>query len=83
MITASSLSALVDEVLQEDPIDWGSLAVDEESSKNLIVLSMLELYEGMCKDNATDAELALLAMATKLALENFCLHLQLLQGQHR
>jgi len=74
---ANALSVLVDDVLTEDPIDWGLLSISEEEAKNTIVYSMVEHYSALrdrCGDSRDDVDLSLLAMATKLALENFALH---------
>lgn len=73
-----TISKLLDEMTAEDSIDMGQLSISEEESKNLIISSMIEHYSNLrdiC-NNRDDVEISLLAMATKLALENFILHSQ-------
>jgi hypothetical protein len=74
-------SELVDEILKEDPIDWGFLTVDEDNSKYLILCSMIQQYETIVKEyQGKGRDAMLVAIMTKLALENFCLHLQVQGG---
>lgn len=74
MNIVEAVSVLVDDILAEDPIDWGLLPVDENAAKKMIVLSMVEQWENMKRfDNP---EVLLLATAAKLALENFALHME-------
>ena len=70
-----AVSELVDIILEADPIEWGLLPVDEADAKNLIILSMIEHWETI--KTQENPEISMLAIASKLALENFALHLEL------
>lgn len=60
-------------VESEDPIDWGMLEISEDSAYNLIASGMLEQH---LATDPKDREVMLLAVATKLLVENFVLHLK-------
>lgn len=62
------------EVEAGDPIDWKELAIQKEAAYRLIAAGMLEYYQD-CPP--TERELMLLAVATKLSVENFVLNLRL------
>lgn len=70
MISVDQLVELAKEVESEDPIDWGMLAVDEDSAYRLIASQVIELY------NSND-QITMLASITKLIVENFVLNLKL------
>lgn len=72
MISVDALVALAKEVENEDPIDWGMLAIDENTAYNIIASQVLELYN-------TNDQLTMLASITKLIVENFVLNLKLMQ----
>ena len=64
------LVELAKEVESEDPIDWGMLAVDEDTAYRLIASQVIEIYN-------TNDQLTMLASITKLIVENFVLNLKL------
>ena len=70
-ITVDQLVELAMEVESEDPIDWGLLAINEEEAYRLIAMSILEH-----KDIDQNV---LLAIITKLTVENMVLNLKLLK----
>ena len=70
MISVDQLVELAKEVETEDPIDWGMLAVDEDSAYRLIASQVIELYN-------TNDQITMLASITKLIVENFVLNLKL------
>ena len=70
MISVDQLVELAKEVEMEDPIDWGMLAVDEDSAYRLIASQVIELYN-------TNDQITMLASITKLIVENFVLNLKL------
>jgi hypothetical protein len=72
MISVDTLVALAKEVENEDPIDWGMLAIDENTAYNIIASQVLELYN-------TNDQLTMLASITKLIVENFVLNMKLMQ----
>ena len=73
-MTVENLAELAQEVELTDPIEWGMLSVDEETSYRLMASSVLELFDSIEKDQ----QLAIaLASITKLLVENFVLNLKL------
>lgn len=66
---------LVDEILAEDPIDFGYLTIDEEHAKGLVISSMIEHFIKM--EELENPVVSMLAACSKLALENFVLNLRL------
>ena len=70
MISVDTLVALAKEVESEDPIDWGMLAIDEDTAYRIIASQVLEIYN-------TNDQLTMLASITKLIVENFVLNLKL------
>ena len=70
-ITVEQLVELAMEVESVDPIDWGMLSISEEESYRLIAMSILE--------NKDIDKNVLLAIITKLTVENMVLNLKLLQ----
>ncbi len=74
--------SLVDEVLEEDPIDFSNLPpnVDVEEAKEIVYLNMLEHYAGIKaipEEHLRDV--AILSILIKLALENYVLYIEKLQ----
>jgi len=76
-LTPELIAEIAQEVESGDPIDWGMLAVDEQTAYNLMATSMLEHYNSL---DAENRDLMLLATATKLVVENMVLNLKL---QHK
>lgn len=70
MISVDQLVELAKEVESEDPIDWGMLAIDEDTAYRVIASQVVELY------NSND-QITMLASITKLIVENFVLNLKL------
>jgi hypothetical protein len=70
MISIESLIELAKEVESQDPIDWGMLAVDEDTAYRVIASQVMEMYN-------TNDQLTMLASITKLIVENFVLNLKL------
>ena len=68
------INEIVDDILQEDPIDVTGLPVELEPAKLMCVSQILEMAQQL--DDASHRELMLLATASKLALENFVLHIK-------
>ena len=75
-LTPELIAEMAQEVESGDPIDWGMLAVDEQTAYNLMATSMLEHYNSLDVENC---DLMLLATATKLVVENMVLNLKLQQ----
>lgn len=63
------------EVETEDPIDWGMLAIDEDSAYRLIALNVVESFKD--KYDQPDFRDVLTATIVKLVVENFTLNLKL------
>jgi hypothetical protein len=79
-ITVESLVSVVNDIESEDPIDWGMLAVDENSAIELLANSILDQYNTTWSQMpADDKDLIMLATITKLVAENFTLNLKLRQ----
>lgn len=79
-ITVSDITDLVNEIESEDPINWGMLAVDEETAVNLLANSILDQYNTVWADMPEqERTLIMLATITKLVAENFTLNLKLRQ----
>ena len=78
-----AVSDLMEDTLAEDPVDLGMLPIDEENAKQLIITSMCEHWDTMVGNSSTQDELAVTALTimSKLAYENFVLHLQLQKMQ--
>jgi hypothetical protein len=72
MIDVETLVSIAKEVENEDPIDWGMLAIDEENAYRLVATHVLEIYN-------TNDQLTMLASITKLIVENFVLNIKLQQ----
>lgn len=76
-LTPELIAEMAQEVESGDPIDWGMLAVDEQTAYNLMATSMLEHYNSLDEESR---DLMLLATTTKLVVENMVLNLKL---QHK
>lgn len=74
MYTLDLIVELAKEVETGDPIDWADLKLQQDAAFKLIAASMLEYYQD-CPES--ERELMLLAVATKLSVENFVLNLRL------
>lgn len=80
-ITPEQLATLMLEVERDDPIDFADLPFDDQQLRGLIANHLCEMAGAMENFNEEDKNLALLAVAAKLVLENLVLHVQLLR-QH-
>ena len=80
-ITPEQLAALMQEVERDDPIDFADLPFDDQQLRGLIANHLCEMAGAMENFTEEDKNLALLAVAAKLVLENLVLHVQLLR-QH-
>lgn len=80
-ITPQQLAILMQEVELSDPIDFADLPFDEPELRGLIANHLCEMAAVMENFNEEDRNLALLAVAAKLVLENLVLHVRLLR-QH-
>ncbi len=80
-ITPEQLAILMQEVELADPIDFADLPFDEPELRGLIANHLCEMAAAMDNFSEEDRNLALLAVAAKLVLENLVLHVQLLR-QH-
>jgi hypothetical protein len=67
---------LAQEVEASDPIFWDHLAIDEDAAYRLIATSVLEKFQNSYSE--TD-HITILAVITKLMVENMVLNLKLLQ----
>lgn len=76
ILTADIVAEHAKEVESEDPIDFGMLSIDEDAIFKLMADGLLEHYETV---DPEDRDLMLLAVATKLVVENFVLNLKLQQ----
>lgn len=77
-ITASQLQKLMEEVEREDPIDFADLPFDDKELRSLISNHVCDMAAKLENFSEEDKRLTLLAVAAKLVLENFVLHLRLL-----
>jgi len=78
-ITREELEALMQEVEQEDPIDFADLPFDEHDLRSLVAGHLCEMADAMDSFSEEDRRLTLLAVSAKLVLENLVLHVQLLR----
>lgn len=78
-ITPEQLALLMQEVEAADPIDFADLPFDEQELRGLIANHLCEMTDAMAGFTPEDRNLALLAVAAKLVLENLVLHVQLLR----
>ena len=80
-VTPQQLAILMQEVEVADPIDFADLPFDEPALRALIANHLCEMEAAMESFSEEDRNLALLAVAAKLVLENLVLHVRLLR-QH-
>src|ERR1043165_1984110 len=78
-ITPHDLEQLMQEVEQEDPIDFADLPFDEQDLRSVVANHLCEMADAMESFSEEDRRLTLLAVAAKLVLENLVLHVQLLR----
>ncbi|KQQ32693.1 hypothetical protein ASF61_14225 [Duganella sp. Leaf126] len=78
-ITPQALELLMQEVEQDDPIDFADLPFAEEDLRALIANHLCDMAAAMDNFSEQDKQLTLLAVAAKLVLENLVLHIQLLR----
>jgi hypothetical protein len=75
----NAVTSLMEETLEEDPVDIGLLPIDEEVAKKLVITSMCEHWDSLQKncENNDDLAITALTVMSKLAYENFVLHIQI------
>ena len=78
-IKPEQLAALMQEVEQEDPIDFADLPFPEDELRALVATHLCEMAASMEKFSTEDRLMTLLAVSAKLVLENLVLHVQLLR----
>ena len=78
-ITQQELETLMQEVEQEDPIDFADLPFDENDLRGIVANHLCEMADAMESFSETDRQITLLAVSAKLVLENLVLHVQLLR----
>lgn len=72
MFNVKEIADLAREVDKENPQDWADLAVDENSSYDLVAMSVVESMGGM-------ETKVLLAAITSLVVENMLLNMKLIK----
>lgn len=80
-ITARELELLMEEVEREDPIDFADLPFNDADLRSVISNHVCDMAAALEKFSEEDRQLTLLAVAAKLVLENFVLHLRLIIRQ--
>jgi predicted Mrr-cat superfamily restriction endonuclease len=78
-IQPEQLAALMQEVEQEDPIDFADLPFAEDDMRQLVASHLCEMAASMENFSTEDKLMTLLAVSAKLVLENMVLHVQLLR----
>jgi len=78
-IKPEDLTALMQEVEQEDPIDFADLPFPEDELRQLVAIQLCEMAASMDSFSTEDKLMTLLAVSAKLVLENMVLHIQLLR----
>jgi len=78
-IKPEDLAALMQEVEQEDPIDFADLPFPEDELRQLVANQLCEMAASMDSFSTEDKLMTLLAVSAKLVLENMVLHIQLLR----
>lgn len=78
-IKPAELAALMQEVEQEDPIDFADLPFREDELRELVASHLCEIAASMENFSTEDKMLTLLAVSAKLVLENLVLNVQLLR----
>lgn len=69
------IADLAKEVDLEDPIDFGMLAVDEDTLWKMMASNVLELM----RVDTVSERMVMMATITKLLVENFVLHAQMMK----
>ena len=74
------LARLAREAEGEDPIDWGTLALDQGAAYELMASQIAEIFQGYAAQGLDRDEQLLLALGTivKLATESFILNQRLM-----
>ena len=68
-------------VESQDEFDWGMVAVDEDATYRMLASGVLELYDTQWATmNQKDREMGMMAVITKLLVENFVLNIQQAKG---
>jgi malonyl CoA-acyl carrier protein transacylase len=80
-ITPQQLEQLMEEVEREDPIDFADLPFNDTDLRSVISNHVCDMAAALENFSEEDKHLTLLAVAAKLVLENFVLHLRLLHKQ--
>ncbi|MET3105728.1 malonyl CoA-acyl carrier protein transacylase [Oxalobacteraceae bacterium GrIS 2.11] len=80
-ITAQELEQLMEEVEREDPIDFADLPFNDANLRSVIANHVCDMAAALENFSEEDRHLTLLAVAAKLVLENFVLHLRLMHKQ--
>lgn len=79
-VLVADIVALVQEIVKQDPIDWGNTAFTEDQAIELIANNLVDQYQ---RDWQHMPELerlhVMLAIMTKVIVENFSLQIQLRQ----
>jgi hypothetical protein len=75
MISQKDLIELAKEVEKADPIEWGTINLDKDSTYSLMSLSIVELYKDV---DPKLLPITLMATVLKLTVENFVLNVKLL-----
>lgn len=78
-ITPEQLQELMQDVEQEDPIDFADLPFEDQALRSLVASHLCEMSAGMESFTEQERHLALLAVSAKLVLENLVLHIRLLR----
>jgi hypothetical protein len=78
-IQPEELAALMQEVEQEDPIDFADLPFPEDELRALVANHLCDMATSMESFSTEDRVTTLLAVSAKLVLENLVLHVQLLR----
>ena len=81
MMSLDELLTLIDEVEREDPIDWAYLNIDEDTTTQLIAMSILDMYRSLESEDPSTIEAIMCATIAKLVLENMVLNSRLLQKE--
>ncbi len=76
-INPKIISQLAREVDITDSIDWGHLVINEDSTYNMMALSVMEMVQTMEQSDEQKTQIVLMASLTKLLVENFVLNMKL------
>jgi hypothetical protein len=75
-ITVKQLAELAQESEISDPIDWGLLAIKEETAYRLMASDVIDYFESLSDDEDQTKEYIMMATITKLLVENFVLNVK-------